>query len=78
MTCEALINEFLMDYHAGTLPLARRLDFEFHLTLCSDCRKYVDSYRKTIGLTKTSTAPESGAPPELIEAILKIVKLSES
>ena len=71
MTCEALINKFLMDYHAGTLPPARKLDFELHLTLCSACRKYVDSYRKTILLSKESeSAPP--VPQELIEAILKV------
>ena len=74
MTCEALINQFLMDYNAGTLPLARKLEFEFHLTLCSACRKYVDSYRKTIALAKNAAPPppSEAAPAELIDAILKV------
>ena len=78
MTCEALINKFLMDYHAGTLPLARKLEFELHLTFCSDCRKYVDSYRRTVSLTKACAAPQSEAPQELIEAILKITQQDKS
>ena len=74
MTCEALINKFLMDYHAGNLPLARRLDFELHLTLCRDCRNYVDSYRKTIVLAKTGPKPDSAVPEELVQAILRITQ----
>jgi len=73
VTCEALINEFLLDYHAGNLPMARRLEFEFHLTRCRDCRHYVDAYRKTVSLAKDSAAEElPPVPPELVEAILKV------
>ena len=74
MTCEALINKFLMDYHTGNLPLARKLEFELHLTLCGDCRKYVDSYRKTIALAETSGQANPAVPEELIKAILKITQ----
>ena len=75
MTCEALINQFLLDYHAGTLPMARRLDFELHLALCRDCRHYVDAYRKTVSLSKDSATEElPPVPPELVEAILKVTR----
>ena len=78
VNCEALITRFLQDYHAGNLPLARKLEFEFHLTLCGDCRKYVDSYRKTIDLARNSNPPrDSVPPPELIEAILKVTSSRE-
>jgi anti-sigma factor RsiW len=72
VNCEALINRFLLDYHAGALSMPRRLQFEFHLTLCRDCRRYVDSYRKTVTLTKAAAASEEPVPPELVQAILKI------
>jgi predicted anti-sigma-YlaC factor YlaD len=74
VTCEALINKFLMDYHTGSLSLARKLDFELHLTLCSECRKYVDSYRKTIMLAKHSGELESPIPEELVKAILTVTE----
>jgi anti-sigma factor RsiW len=78
VTCEALINTFLLDYLAGTLSAARRLDFQVHLTLCSACRKYVSSYRRTIELARDAGleaphAPED-PPAELVEAILKITR----
>ena len=71
MTCEALINKFLMDYHAGTLPRARKLEFDVHLALCRDCRKYVDAYKKTVVLAKGSTALPGPPPDKLIDAILR-------
>jgi anti-sigma factor RsiW len=71
VTCQSLINDFLLAYHSGALTPARKLEFELHLTLCGDCRKYVDSYRKTVMLAKAS-AIEMPAPPELVEAILHI------
>ena len=77
MTCKALIDKFLFDYHAGNLSLARKLDFELHLTLCGDCRRYVDSYRKTIDLAKQSGLPEMEAPSELVETILKLTREKE-
>ena len=77
MTCKALIDKFLFDYHAGDLSLARKLDFELHLTLCGDCRRYVDSYRKTIDLAKQSGLPEMEAPSELVETILKLTREKE-
>jgi len=77
VTCKALIDKFLFDYHAGDLSLARKLDFELHLTLCGDCRRYVDSYRKTIDLAKQSGLPEMEAPSELVETILKLTREKE-
>ena len=77
MTCEALIDKFLLDYHAGNLSLVRKIDFELHLTLCADCRRYVDSYRKTIDLAKQSASPEMEAPPQLVETILKLTREKE-
>ena len=75
MNCRSLINEFLHDYHAGTLPLARRIEFDFHLTLCRACRQYVDSYKQTVTLARSvasSAAPDP--PPELVETILKLTR----
>ena len=77
MNCKALINDFLLDYHAGTLSRPRRLEFDFHLTLCAQCRRYVDSYKKTVSLAKSTATTEEEVPPELVAAILKITRSSE-
>ena len=75
MNCQALIEKFLFDYHAGKLSTARKLEFELHLTLCKACRRYVDSYKKTVMLAKVSEGQGEKAeepPAELVQAILSV------
>jgi predicted anti-sigma-YlaC factor YlaD len=70
LTCRDLI-EFLADYVEESLPAMQRIAFNEHLAICSDCRAYLDSYRKTIMLARKvgqiESAPE--LPPSLIRAI---------
>jgi anti-sigma factor RsiW len=77
MRCNHLINDFLMDYLDGTLPLTERMSFEVHLALCRSCRCYIDSYRKTIEAAKQSmgslNAELPPPPEELVKAILASV-----
>ena len=73
ITCRELI-DFLMDYVDGTLPTARRGEFERHLAVCPSCIAYVESYRQTVRLGKASMiandAPaDTVAPRRLVEAI---------
>jgi anti-sigma factor RsiW len=75
VNCQSLITDFLHDYHAGTLSMARRMEFDFHLTLCRACRQYVDSYKKTVTLARTAeNADVPDPPPELVDAILKLTR----
>jgi anti-sigma factor RsiW len=75
VNCQSLINDFLHDYHAGTLSAGRKVQFELHLSLCRDCRRYVSSYRKTVALAKRAAeSPAAGPPRELVDAILKITR----
>lgn len=74
MTCRELI-DFLADYLDGELPERRRQVFEQHLGECSDCRHYLESYRRTIELGKAAFAVEDGpipqeVPPALVQAVL--------
>ena len=71
MTCRELI-EFLVDYVDGTLAADERQNFEAHLAVCPPCRRYVDSYRKTIQLAKSALALDElpAIPEELVHAIL--------
>jgi predicted anti-sigma-YlaC factor YlaD len=48
MTCRELIDR-LLDYVEG---IDASEAFDDHLTGCSSCRAYVDSYLKTIGLAR--------------------------
>ena len=76
MTCKD-IAEFLADYLDRSLPWRQRTAFRIHLWLCRDCRRYLDSYRKTRGLIG-SLKEDSGfqcdepVPEELVQAILAV------
>ena len=72
MTCRDAL-EFLADYLDGSLPLRQRLSLDFHLSLCSQCRDYLDNYRKTIQASRdalTDRALCEELPEELVQAIL--------
>ncbi len=72
MTCRELI-DFIQAYLDGELPALKSAAFKFHLTLCRDCRNYLDSYRKTIEMSKLAMTPEepvpADVPPDLVKAI---------
>jgi anti-sigma factor RsiW len=71
MTCNE-VTEFLLDYISGDLPHAVRTTFEAHLAVCLDCRNYLDSYRKTIAISRQARGAEIEAIPEgLVAAIMK-------
>jgi anti-sigma factor RsiW len=74
MTCRD-VADFLADYVAGELRDDRVAVFEWHLSICPNCERYVAQYRATIELGRAAFAdqdaivPES-VPDELITAIL--------
>jgi anti-sigma factor RsiW len=76
MNCREF-TEFLHDYLFGDLPARERAEFEKHLAECPWCVAYLDSYKKTILLTKEAFSasgngsPPADAPEELIQAILR-------
>ena len=75
MKCSELA-DFLADYVADELPQTVRQEFERHLGICRDCRRYLDSYRKTVQLSQaalraTPDEPATDIPEELVAAILK-------
>jgi anti-sigma factor RsiW len=75
MNCREF-TEFLNDYLFGDLPARERAEFDKHLAECPWCVRYLDSYEKTIRLTRALAVPDDApapadAPEELIEAILQ-------
>ena len=67
--------EFLWAYVAGELPPERVHELDRHLAVCPSCVAYLDSYRKTIELSRESfqpdqCEPEEELPEELIQAVL--------
>ena len=74
MTCREFA-DFIMDYLSGELSSESRAEFEYHLSLCSNCRLYLTSYEETVKLGKRAFEDDdanlpSQAPEELVKAIL--------
>jgi predicted anti-sigma-YlaC factor YlaD len=74
MTCKDAV-DFLADYLEGTLAWRQRLVFNLHLVLCRNCRRYLESYSRTVQLTKglKHASSTDGIPPipeKLVRAIL--------
>jgi anti-sigma factor RsiW len=64
--------EFLWAYVSGELPPEQNHEFERHFAVCDSCVAYLDSYRKTVELTRNACPVDDVAdPPEdLVQAIL--------
>ncbi len=76
ITCKEM-NDFLVDYIEGALPVAQKAEFHRHLALCPSCVHYVETYKLTIAAGKAAYADPAAfaqlpaaVPEELIRAIL--------
>ena len=63
MSCQELINEFLIEYYDRQLPEAVRVDFEKHLKVCPSCVAYVEGYRRTVELARQACGTSGSAAP---------------
>ncbi|AOW76305.1 hypothetical protein A3Q34_05175 [Colwellia sp. PAMC 20917] len=73
LTCEEVDN-FLYDFHGGNLSYIESFKFKLHLSMCPECRDYLEGYKNAIrlsqtGFIKAEQSPE--VPEDLIQAILK-------
>lgn len=74
MTCREFA-DYMMDYLSGELSPESRAQFEHHVSLCGNCRKYLTSYDETVKLGKRAFEDDDAAlpadvPEQLVEAIL--------
>src|SRR4029450_1892376 len=74
VTCREFA-DFMMDYLSDELSTESRATFEYHLSLCTNCRRYLASYRETVKLGKCAFEDvdadvPSEVPKELVKAIL--------
>lgn len=70
LTCREL-EGFMVDYLEGALPQGQRRQFDLHLRVCRDCRRYLEAYQRTITLTRAAFPdPDAPIPEELVKAIL--------
>lgn len=79
ITCRELI-EFLLEYRNGELTPQQRAVFDEHLAVCPPCVAYLDTYEKTIEMTKAAySCPDHGeVPEELVQAILAALQTDSS
>jgi len=74
VTCREFA-DFMMEYLSDELSTDSRAAFEYHLSLCTNCRRYLASYRETVKLGKRAFEDvdadvPSQVPEELVKAIL--------
>ena len=79
MTCREFA-DFIMDYLSGELSSQSRAQFDHHLSLCTNCRKYLASYEETVKLGKRAFDDDAAAlpadvPEDLVKAILEARRL---
>jgi anti-sigma factor RsiW len=72
LSCRDFVS-FLNEYIEDELPPPRRAVFDRHLAICPDCTAYIDSYRKTITLSRRALKGGAPALEEIPEELLKAI-----
>jgi len=70
-------DSFIYSFHAGVLPLTKKLKFLLYLALNRECRHYVRSYKNTIRITKDgyrTASPIEKFPKKLLQIIINSQK----
>jgi anti-sigma factor RsiW len=70
--CDEVIT-FLLAYLNGELPPEKVHEFERHLAVCPSCVAYIETYKKTVSLTRGSLAEDLEKEPELSDELLKAI-----
>lgn len=73
LTCEE-VDGFLYDFHDGNLSYIERFKFKLHLSMCPECRDYLDGYKNAIRMSQTGfikANKSTEVPEDLMQAILK-------
>lgn len=66
--------DFIGQYLADELSPGERATFEFHLTHCAPCVRYLQSYKDTIKLGKAVLAPtDEPVPADVPETLIKAI-----
>jgi anti-sigma factor RsiW len=69
------VADFIQDYRSGELAPFVREEFDRHLALCPNCRRYIALYEAAIDMGRRAFADENeaadaaGVPQDLIDAI---------
>ncbi len=71
LNCEQ-VNQFIVDYLEGDLPVKTKKQFEQHLTMCPSCTPFLDHYRETIQVVHDDGQLE--VPDDLIEHTIAFLR----
>lgn len=72
MTCREFV-DFLMDYLSGELLPDVRSNFEWHLDVCPNCVRYLETYKTTITLERLAFHDEEEVPPSVPEELIRAI-----
>ena len=73
MTCREFA-DFMMDYLSDELSTESRALFEYHLSLCINCRRYLASYQETVKLGKRAfEEDDANVPPQVPEDLIRAI-----
>ena len=71
MNCQDL-TALVTEYLEGNLNTWRRLQFDLHVAMCPDCRRYLDQMKETTRVL--GQAPPVALPPDVESALLELFK----
>ena len=76
MTCQEVIEQFLLDYVSRALPPEQEAAFDLHLAQCPSCVSYLRSYQQTVQLGGAlgAEAPADEVPEALVQAVLAVTR----
>ena len=78
MTCREFA-DFMADYLGGELPADARAEFDHHLGLCVNCRKYLTGYEATVTLGRAAFQDDSAVlPADVPEPLVKAILAARS
>jgi hypothetical protein len=74
VTCREFA-DFMADYLSDDLPVEVRRRFDYHVSICANCQKYLSSYAESVKLGKRAFDDEAAllpgdVPEDLVQAIL--------
>lgn len=74
ITCREF-EAFILDYLEGALPWPQRVVFNLHLSMCSECRRYLSAYRQATQLGRVVLTADEGpvpasVPDDLVVAVM--------
>jgi anti-sigma factor RsiW len=72
VTCREFA-DFMADYLSGELPADVRVRFEHHLSVCTNCVKYLAGYQGAIALGKRAFDEDAQVPADVPEDLVKAI-----